>query len=199
MTLEIEAKFYLYLVALYLIVKKKFYYCSLFNIIVLSLLIINDVSSIYRYIGAISFMFVGVCFHFIYFGNKHEKIISILSIAPNLLIMIYSFGRYYSNDIVSSIYIKSLFAFIVIISIFNFLNIKIHKYIKYIADISYPMYAIHVIGYPLLSFFCYKLGLMGGAALVVTVTILCFMSHLIHKLIENPSIQIGRNFYSGVQ
>ena len=86
-----------------------------------------------------------------------------------------------------------------IISIFNFLNIKIHKYIKYIADISYPMYAIHVIGYPLLSFFCYKLGLMGGAALVVTVTILCFMSHLIHKLIENPSIQIGRNFYSGVQ
>ncbi len=195
-TLEVEAKFYLYLGVLYLLLKKYFYYCSLLNILVFSLFILGNVSPMYRYLGTISFMFVGVCFHFIYFGSRNEKIVSIAAIIPNLLIMIYSFNRYYSGDFVSIIYFKSLIVFLIVISIFKFVNAKTPSYIKYIANISYPLYAIHVIGYPLLSYFCYKLGLNGGAALVVTILIICLFSHLIHKLIENPSIQIGRKFYS---
>jgi peptidoglycan/LPS O-acetylase OafA/YrhL len=195
-TLEIEAKFYLYLALLYVLLNKRFYYCIWINIVILSLVLISSISSLYKYSGALSFMFIGVCFYFIQMGDVKSRIISAAAVIPNLYIMDISFSRYYGHDLVSAIYLKSLLACVIVAFMIVVFKLKTPKLVMYIANISYPLYAVHTIGYPLLSYFVYKLE-FGGMGVILTLFIVTIISHFIHRLIEKPSINFGKKNYQG--
>lgn len=190
-TLEIEMKFYLYLATLFCILKKHIPYCPWFNIVLMSIITITVPNTNPKYIGSLSFMFVGVSLYLLAYGSQKVRFWGGAAIPFNLFLMDYNLSLSYQSPLVTEIYYTSVLIFTVSMVIFYKFQLTTHKIIKYIANISYPLYAVHAIGYLLISWLAYKYAL-GILALPITLCTIIVICHFIHKKIETKSIALGK-------
>lgn len=192
-TLEIEAKFYLYLSTIYFFLRGNFTYGVLVNIFILFFLVAVFGLS-YKFAAVISFMFIGVSFYLFVYGDAKDRVIAIFSASINFCMMFYFFGLFYETYKVSMVYAISLAVFLLFYITFYVFNLATPNFVKLVASVSYPVYALHSIGYVFLSYLGFKLG-MGEYALLATLLVLFGLSFLINKYIELPSIHMGRKLY----
>lgn len=197
-TLEIEVKFYLY-IAFFLFLLKK--YPSLFILmpafIIFIVVVIFDnninypsglsLNSIYYNLGYINYMNIGVVLYL-----RHKNIINIKKtfVMISILILVtilFLDKRYNDNLIVIELYISAFFLFIfAYIFLFNFKGV----FYGFWANISYPLYLVHsTIGYILLSVFTYKFDINIFISLLIVILIVVYISFLLHKYIERPTLK----------
>lgn len=191
-TLEIEVKFYLYLTALFFILKSRFYIAPWFNAVIMSIIMLPLSHVSPKYIGVLSFMFVGVSLYLLVYGSSKEKFWGLSAIPFNLALFHHNLSQAYQGPTVIEIYYVSLFVFVVSMVVFYKFQLNTHKFFKYIANISYPLYAVHSIGYLLISWLAYKYSL-GVIALPITICTVVIISYFIHKAIEKKSIALGKS------
>lgn len=194
-TLEIEVKFYLYLSTIYFFLRGNLSYGVFINPL-FQFFLISVLGISYKFSAVICFMFIGVCFYLLVYGDIKEKKIALFSALINFSMMVYFFGVFYQNYTVAIVYSISLAVFLFFYAAFYIFNLRTPKYVKFIANISYPTYAIHSIGYVFLSYLGFKMG-MGQYALPITLVILFGFAFVINKYVELPSIDMGKKLRSG--
>ncbi|MBU2704617.1 acyltransferase [Zooshikella marina] len=191
-TLEMEAKFYFYLALVYFITKGRLVYCVLISLIFLLIPLLLGVNSIpNKYMAIFSYMFIGVSIHLICFEKKTNNFFWICIVIILLVASKKYFILEYGKADIFNIYLISFFVFVFVLLLNNYKSIKVNKLTKYIADISYPLYAVHVIGYPMISWLGYSLE-FGQVAVIAAVISVIFISSLIHFYIEKPTIKFGK-------
>lgn len=81
-------------------------------------------------------------------------------------------------------------AFIIFIYLFKFRSDKKGIFSGFWANISYPLYAVHsTVGFSLLSFFTYKIRINIFVSLFLVIIIVIFLSWILHKYVELPSLK----------
>ncbi len=119
-----------------------------------------------------------------------SRILSILLLSVvNIILIKFSNIFVVDNKYILSIYYAILF-FIIVKKLLS--NYGDGKGLRFLANISYPLYIIHpVLGYCLLSFLVQR-GFLPAGALILTTIVIFVLAWLVHIAIENPSHSLGR-------
>ena len=75
---------------------------------------------------------------------------------------------------------------------------KTNRMLDWLADISYPVYAVHpILGYTLM-YLLVNMNVPVPAIIVIVLGVVIFTSWTIHILIESPMLKIGKNLANSV-
>lgn len=138
--------------------------------------------------GYISFISLGTLFYLVY-----DKRIGWRIAAPSMIFAIgvasqFLFARYKSASIIQ-IYLGAFVAFAVF---FVFFRHRSWRVTNFLAEISYPLYAIHAsAGYILLSVLIFYMKLPGLIALPIVVLLMIILAYGLHRVVEVPSMQLS--------
>ncbi len=141
----------------------------------------------------IIFMFLGVVFHYMY---CHEIAPDHGYFAIGFLFLLFCInwweGPYSESLILAWSYALALLTFMFAYT-FPYL-FKTNPFVKFLADISYPLYIIHCIGgYMFLRILLDK-GFNVGVSLIIVSVVAIILSWFLHLFIEKPSQRLGRKF-----
>lgn len=203
-TLEIELVFYV-LGAIYLPFVMKKGSKALMPIVAILFLcnflfyfLINNVTGIYQTgllfltycMPFVIYMNIGVFFHLFYI-NKISLSQLVQGVCLCLMLFMISMNLHVAlKSAPTSNYLIALLVFI----IFYFCNdsFKTNTFIRWLADISYPLYAIHpILGYGTMYYLASQ-NISPLTNILITLTLLIFVSYILHILIEKPSIKLGK-------
>ncbi len=67
-----------------------------------------------------------------------------------------------------------------------------NKMVRFFSDISYPLYLIHPVSYFLLSAIGLKMGIPGWGLFVICMIFSVTTSWIVHAIVENPFIKVGK-------
>lgn len=203
-TLEIEAKFYLYAALMLPLLKTRPLVVALVPTVATICFLIfdisptypiagilqgNGISTLFWNIGYLSFICVGTLFYLHYAGAiiLRTFLVSLmfaLTAASGFLLV-----RYPNNDAVLPIYIGATLTFAVF---YVFFRDRKWMVTEYLSKISYPLYAVHAsVGYVLLSFFIYRVGMAALIALPLVILLVMLIAYAIHLAIEAPSMRLS--------
>ena len=201
-TLEIELKFYLIMLITYKMFKRT-YYSILFSVLLLGFSVLcmqilnienNLKSLICLDVPFFVFMFIGSVFNLIY-KQKIDIKISIINIMLFFSSFVYLLNYALDKNLwfIHVInYAFSLFVFTICLVFSK--NIKNSKLLNFLANISFPLYAVHaLLGYSLLEYLIIirKVDMYISSILVLVIVIL--VAFLIHILVELPMIRFAKN------
>ncbi len=196
-TLEIELKFYLYILILTFFLRKYpvlMLIISLILLFTLSAYLFTDKSTWYigRQISCIQYMFIGVAFSYYYKRNISMTFLNIYILTSMIL-----FTAVFINTFLYERYTGWLTGYWIALLIFYLSFVaraRFHpsKILSHFADISYPLYATHALtGYALL-YFLVKNNVPPWGAVAFTFLIIYALSVLIHLFLEKPALHYGR-------
>lgn len=139
------------------------------------------------------FMFLGVAFHYLYCHqlepNQGYLVIGFLFF---LFCITWWLGPYSDNFILAWSYALALLSFMIAYAFPYFF--KTNPLLKFLADISYPLYVIHCItGYVLLRILL-DTGFTAGISLAMVSMVVIIFSWFLHVFIEQPSQRLGKNY-----
>ncbi|ARB91197.1 acyltransferase family protein [Legionella longbeachae] len=141
----------------------------------------------------IIFMFLGVVFHYLY-CHKLEPDHGYFTTGFLFLLFCITWwaGPYAESLILAWSYALALLTFMFAYTFPHFF--KTNRLVKFLADISYPLYIIHCIGgYVFLRILLDK-GFNTGVSLILVSAVAIIVSWLVHLFIEKPSQILGRKF-----
>ncbi|WP_303166756.1 acyltransferase [Phascolarctobacterium sp.] len=202
-TLEIELKFYMISVLFYYFFRQKVYSLIMACICILcSILFVNvnfeEIVHIQKHIvlldgPIILFMFIGSVFNFMF-----RDMITYKLGASLILLMLWAFNYTIDNNIMFAAFKSSMFFNYSLALIIFWLcyykrnSFKNNKILDFLADISFPLYAVHgVMGYSILEFFVLNhwniyLGV------VFTILIVMTTAYLLHRYVEVPTVSLSK-------
>ena len=142
----------------------------------------------------ICFMFIGVATYFLYIQKITFPTFSCLSLVLLLLTSLCLRYSPFLSAVHKFQFISYIFAFITFMFFYFFRDsIKHNSILKFLADISYPLYAIHaILGYILIRLFLeYKLSpeLSVGIACILVLG----LAYCLHIFIEKPFIKVAKH------
>ncbi len=137
------------------------------------------------------YMFIGVAMYYYYKKYISLKLLSFLIIFYFVLFFFtYKFFDKKSYFCITTEYIKPIILFGVFWIFRNFVEKRL-GFLNYIADISYPVYAVHgVLGYVVMRILLDQKFTQGFVILITTLLVLV-LSYLIHIYFEVPSNNLG--------
>ncbi|PLY05604.1 MAG: hypothetical protein C0625_12280 [Arcobacter sp.] len=198
-TLEIEVKFYLYVGLMFFALKKypRIFLCVPLIVTIISLLIFNldigyplsglSLNTLLYNFGYLTFMNIGVIVYFHHVQKLSSLNASLWIILSVLVSLLFLYERYNGNIFVLELYIL---AFVIFITFYKYGIGFRGLFSGFFAKISFPLYAVHSsLGFILLSLFTYKFNINIFISLFLVMTIVIYISWLIHKYIELPSLE----------
>lgn len=200
-TLEVELKFYLYCAIFALIMTKHPRSFLLFSLVLFFLLgwqLFGDKETwrLGRQMIMHQMLMLGVLFNFYYrklVSLQFSLLYTALSVPLFTFVWLESFLKTQALD---WLYGYALGALVFTLLYIFRRHIPNSKLFSHLADISYPMYALHAIfGYALLYIFLHS---FTNKFLTITVAfiVVYLISYIVHILVENPSLKLGKRLSS---
>jgi peptidoglycan/LPS O-acetylase OafA/YrhL len=145
---------------------------------------------IYKLGVYIPYMFVGSIIYF-HHVNKISSIQMLLSIITILMVTISLVSLPDLPILISTL--GPIVLFLVLYYHFKEGHIlRLSPATRFVADISYPLYLLHPIGYHLTSYLIYALAVKPLLAFILSISFILFLSHMVHVYIENPMNSLGK-------
>lgn len=195
-TLEIEVYFYGIMFVLFQFKKKSWViFFSLIVFLASSVLVGQKDWYLGRQILMISYMLIG---YFIYKYEKKEiscnNLTAITTLQLSGMLLFFMCTKPFSHNpwgwFQSYAYAPILFTLVLV----YMQNIKLDVVSQFFADISYPLYVVHVgLGYPMLVFLMQN-SYTSAEAMVVTLIVILTVAYVIHIYIEKPSVKFSKYF-----
>ena len=196
-TLEVESKFYLFILVFWKPLSRGNLY-PVYIAAILSVVAVNynggypvtwsPPNNFFWFFKYIVFMCIGITFNL-----HHCKSITSAHLSLSSLILLFTFLSVCVRDGLSSISISYLFAFSVFSILYSFAPAwNGGKIVKFLADISYPLYAVHAsfgyIGMRILI----ENGINSLIALAAMIIMSLLLAWIMHLIVERPTHIAGK-------
>lgn len=143
------------------------------------------------------YMLIGTIFSLLY--NKKIDIKNGCIIIISLYLLFSIFLRFSFDEYLQIVHIVNYgISLSIFLCCFYFhKNIKNNILLNFLADISYPLYAVHaLLGYTLLEYFIINKNLNFYFSSILVLLIVIFTAIMIHIIIEKPSIKLAKRINS---